>query len=146
MNPPERVTESELDARYQTRARLSSGGDYGCWCLVIHGESGVAPRAVSTAGFDQLSADFGGDIGTVLIDGDLRADGQILISDQLMCLVVTGDLVADQLSIFETEVLVCGNLTVDTLFDHDEYLTVLGARAVRVTATYESEADEAGDD
>ena len=122
----ELVTEAELDRRYRTATRLPSGGDYGLGCLIV---PGAQPVALDDAGIGRLFDEFG-DIGTVLIDGDLRRGGHLLVSDRLMCLIVTGSLVAAGLSIFETEVLVGGDLQVGALRDHDDLLTVEGARSV----------------
>jgi hypothetical protein len=126
----ELVTEAELDRRYRTAARLASGGDYGLGCLVVAGDpAGVLPVALDDEGIGQFFDEFG-DVGTILIDGDVRSARHIVVSDRLMCLVVTGSLAAPRLSIFETEVLVCGDLDVGALRDHDDLLTVMGTRSV----------------
>jgi hypothetical protein len=65
------------------------------------------------------------DVGTLVIAGNLQG-GTIQPSTRLMCLVVTGNLLADLLYIRETEVLVCGDLKVRRLDDHDGHLKVLG--------------------
>jgi hypothetical protein len=64
-----------------------------------------------------------------VIDGDLRAE-QIQISDRLPRLIVTGSLVANELWIFETKTLVCKDLTVRILHDHDKYLKVFGTSEI----------------
>lgn len=37
-----------------------------------------------------------------------------------------GDLSAQTMHVFETEVLVCGDLTLQLLTDHDDFVSVLG--------------------
>lgn len=42
---PELLTEAEADRRFQLRARLASGGDYGCAVLLIDAQDeAIAPR------------------------------------------------------------------------------------------------------
>lgn len=71
-----------------------------------------------------------GDVGTIVFTGSVRCAGHACISDRLMCLVVLGNFTADKLSIFETEVLVGGDLEVRELEDRDDYLNVLGRREI----------------
>lgn len=127
--PPLLLSEDELDRRFQTREKLASRGDYGLHCLVFEG-SLTAPRPLyfDDSHFYELC---GGqdDVGTIVIDGDVRCS-RMLVSDRLMCLVITGDLVVDSLSIFETEVCVFGNLRVGELKDPDDYLKVLGTSEI----------------
>lgn len=61
-----------------------------------------------------------------------------------MNLVVTGDLVADELDIFETEVTVYGNLEVGTLLDHDDYLKVLGTKKDAARSSASRATDRVG--
>jgi hypothetical protein len=125
MKRPVFLNEDELDARLGTKAKLASSGNYGLGCLLFEGDM-VRERGMllDDGHFEELRAGFE-EIGTFVIDGDLRAE-QIFISDRLFCLIVTGSLVADELSIFETETLVFKDLTVRMLRDHDRYLKVLG--------------------
>jgi hypothetical protein len=122
------ISEDELDKRYQTKSKLESGGDYGLDCLVFAGNLPARELWFDDDHFRELCGDHD-DIGTILIDGDLRCS-RISVSDRLMNLVITGNLVADELNIFETEVTVYGNLEVGTLLDHDDYLKVLGKKKV----------------
>jgi hypothetical protein len=126
------MTEDELDARFQTRSKLESGGDYGLGCLVFAGDfiDETRSHCFDDVHVRELWAAHAGDIGTIVIDGNVRCSGVMSVSDRLMCLVITGDLVTGELAIFETEVLVCGNLDVRELSDRDGYLKVLGTRRV----------------
>lgn len=134
------MSEQELDARIQTRKILKSGGDYGCGCLVFEGTVRVSEWWLDDTGFAklldalpeaELQARWGhADIGTVAILGDLIVDGDLELSDRLMCLVVTGSLQAKNLNIHETELRVNGDLQVRALHDHDEYLSVGGTRRI----------------
>ena len=73
------VTEAELDRRYRTAARLSSGGDYGLGCLVGAGDpAGVLPVALDDEGIGRFFDEFG-DVGTILIDGDVRSARHIVV-------------------------------------------------------------------
>lgn len=122
------ITEDELDARFGTRALLASGGDYGLNVVVFEGD-----RSGNIALHDDevraLCAGTG-DVGTIVFAGNLTSTGHLCVSDRLMCLIVTGDVVCERLSLFETEMLVMGSLTTKALKDHDEYFKVLGARTV----------------
>lgn len=127
MKPPRVITEDQLDQEFQVRSKLKSGGDYGCMCLVFEGDFvSNDPVALEDNFFYGLNSDVDGDVGTIVFTGDVTCTGHACISDRLMCLIVLGDLSAEKLSIFETEVLVCGNLEVGELNDHDDYLNVLG--------------------
>lgn len=84
--------------------------------------------------FRELRKDFD-DIGTFVFEGSLRAK-HLCVSDRLMCLIVTGDVRCERLSLFETEMLVMGSFTTKELKDPDEYLTVLGPRSVERLVGY----------
>lgn len=71
-----------------------------------------------------------GDVGTIVFAGNLTSTGHLCVSDRLMCLIVTSDVVCERLSLFETEMLVMGSLTTKALRDHDGYLKVIGRRTV----------------
>jgi hypothetical protein len=100
MMQPRVLTETELDQQLGVKAKLASGGDYGCSCLVFDG------------------------------DCELIEAVALCLSDRLMCLIVIGDFSATKLSIFETEMLVCGNLAVGELVDRDSYLKVIGKTTI----------------
>jgi len=126
------LSEQELDRRHGTRARLASGGDYGCACAVYEGDVTIdGDHWLGDEHWSQLQlAAAPDDIGTIVVTGDLTVRGDIRVSDRLMCAVVLGDLVAGDLSIFETELYVGGDLRVVRLHDPDQYLTVAGATHV----------------
>ena len=126
---PVRVSEAELDRRFQTKTKLASRGNYGLHCLVFEGAlSSPRPLWFDDSHFYELCGEHE-DVGTILIDGDVRCS-RMLVSDRLICLVITGDLVVDKLSIFETEVCVFGNVQVGELKDTDDYLTVHGSSQI----------------
>jgi len=131
----EMITEEEADTRFDLKKKLASGGDYGCHVLVFKaGDPEIASRDpwMCDVHFRSLWTSFAADsdIGTIIIDGDVTLDGAARVSDRLMCLVVTGDFSGKELSVFETEVLVCGDVRFESLTDRDGYLTVLGKRLV----------------
>ncbi len=133
MKAPLLLREDELDRRFQTRSKLASKGDYGLGCLVFEGDyiDETNSYCFDDVHVRKLCDAYDGDIGTILIDGNVRCSGIVSVSDRLMCLVVMGNLVVTNLlAIFETEVLVCGNLEVHELDDRDSYLKVLGQRTV----------------
>ena len=139
---PERLTEAEANERFRTRDRLKSHGDYGCHVLVFRADE---PEVASREGwlwdehFRSLWNTFSPDkdIGTIIIDGDVHLDAEANISDRLLCLVVTGNLIAKQFHIFETEVTVFGDCRAEFLTDHDGYLHVLGDCDVDTKASYD---------
>ncbi|MCY1062637.1 hypothetical protein [Nannocystis sp. SCPEA4] len=141
MQQPVVISEQELDRRHGTRARLASGGVYGCACAVYEGDLTVDGDAwLGDEHWSQLQlAAAPQDIGTIAVTGNLIVRGELRVSDRLMCAVVLGDLVARALFIFETEFYVGGDLRVDRLQDRDDYLTVVGERVV-------AEPDVTGDD
>ncbi|MBL4635886.1 MAG: hypothetical protein JKY56_18645 [Kofleriaceae bacterium] len=133
---PELITESEANARFETKAKLVSHGELGCHVLV------VPPQAPSNVPdccwmcdthYFSLVERFGCgyDIGTIIIDGDLTLKREANISDRLMCLVVAGSLRASEFNIFETEVCIYGDLKLEVLSDYDDLLTVHGRREVQ---------------
>jgi hypothetical protein len=84
------LSEDEIDRRYQTRSKLASGGDYALGCLVHEGDLAHAgPLCLDDTHYRILLGRQDGDIGTIVIDGDLRCAGHVRVSDRLMCLVVT---------------------------------------------------------
>lgn len=122
------VSEEELDRLYATRRRLRSGGDYGCDCLVIEGDVGDA-RAFDDGAFRGLQKEFGPDLGTILVTGDVVTQSPIYVTDRLMCLVVLGSLSAPSLHVFDTEVLIGGRLSVGAPAD-ETLVHVEGERAI----------------
>lgn len=126
------ISPEELDARHGTRARLASGGDYGCSCAVFEGDLVLdGDHWLGDEHFSQLQIGAAPrDIGTVVVTGALTVRGDIQISDRLMCFIVLGDLVARALKIYETEVYVGGDLRLERLDDRDEYLKVEGRVSV----------------
>ncbi|MBW2734041.1 MAG: hypothetical protein JRH20_16765 [Deltaproteobacteria bacterium] len=132
---PKLLTEQEADALYQTAEKLESDGDYGCHVLAFKAsepEVASQPSWMCDEHFNALWEQFSPeeDIGTIVIDGDLVLSHEASISDRLMSLVVTGDLRATQLHIFETEVTVYGDLHVDVLTDHDDLVKVHGRSTI----------------
>lgn len=128
----ELINEAEANRRYGLGALLESGGNYGLHVVVIRGD--VVDEGVF--GDDSFFYGLGfDDVGTVVIDGDVRA-GEANISDRLMCLVVRGSFTASRLLVHETEMCVVGNLQVGWLRDVDSYLTVKGERSVAVEVSY----------
>jgi hypothetical protein len=136
------LTEAEADERFGLEKKLASGGNYGCRVLVFDAaDPQIASRDawMCDVHFRQLwdhhSPDH--DVGTILIDGDLRLEHEALISDRLMCLVITGNLTATRFHVFETEVAVFGDLDVDYLQDHDDYLRAHGSSRIGKLASYD---------
>lgn len=127
---PRVLSEDELDREFGTKAKLESGGNYGCKCLVFDGDFEIGDAIALEDTFFYRWNDRFGDVGTIVFTGSVRCAGEACVSDRLMCLVVLGDFVADTLSVFETEVLVAGDLKVRELKDRDEYLKVMGRREV----------------
>lgn len=135
MNPTP-ITEGELDARYHTRSRLASGGNYGCGVLLYEGdlrvdEGWLASHALDAFADARLAAEAAarwghGDLGTIAVAGDLDVRGALEITDRLHCLVVLGDLRATRLVIVETEVFVAGDVIAE-VDDPGEYLQAAGA-------------------
>jgi hypothetical protein len=130
---PTFVTEADLDRRYRTRQLLSSGGNYGCDCAVFDGSLDDAGdhALFSDEWLAELKGRHDGDIGTVLVTGDVTSKAALFVSDQLMCLVILGSVEAPVLAVFETEVNIGGDLRVGELRDADELVTVGGALHVR---------------
>lgn len=126
---PKVLSEDELDERLGTKALLESGGDYGLNVLLFEGDLRFGKLGLDDDGVRALRGGVD-DVGTIVIDGDLTCDGHLCVSDRLMCLVVTGDVKCQRLSLFETEMLVMGSLDARELKDHDEYLKVVGKRKV----------------
>lgn len=121
---PRILTEAALDAEFHVKAKLASGGDYGCMCAVFDGDVVFdEPVALEDTYFYRINDPVKGDIGTILFTGNVTCTGHASISDRLMCLIVLGDFRAPKLSLFETEMLVCGTVEVDQLEDRDGYLT-----------------------
>ncbi len=131
---PRIVSEEELDREFNVKARLASGGDYGCHCAVFDGDVDLsAALAFEDNWFYALNdAATPHDIGTVVFTGNVRCK-DASVSDRLMCLIVLGNLTVDRLDVFATEMLVAGDLEVGALSDRDAHLTVLGARRERAT-------------
>ncbi len=120
------LTEAALDQEFHVKAKLASGGNYGCMCVVFDGDVVLdAPVVLEDTYFDKLDQGVKGDVGTILFTGNVTCTGDASISDRLMCLIVLGDFRAPRLLVFETEMLVCGKLEVGELQDRDGYLTVL---------------------
>lgn len=124
---PKLISEAELQKTYKTTTFLKSGGDYGCGAAVFEGDlvdntKGTA-AVLGDAWWQALNVAHPDDVGTVLVTGDLAADGDIYVCDRLMCLVVLGSVKAKSLRVFETEVWIGGTLEAE-LHDRDEYVTV----------------------
>jgi hypothetical protein len=139
---PELITEKEANARFSTKTKLQSGGNYGCHVLVFKpDEADILSKDYwmcddhFRALWNRYSPDH--DVGTILIDGDVVLTHEASISDRLMCLVVTGNLVATKLHIFETEFAVYGDCKAEFLTDHDNYLQVHGKCDIGEHATYD---------
>jgi len=129
LTPSRVVTEAELDAELHLKAKLPSGGDYGCMCAVFDGDIVFEePIALDDTFFYAINEPAKGDVGTMVFTGNVICTGHASISDRLMCLVVLGDFRAPKLSVYGTEMLVCGNLDVFEVQDRDAYVTVLGTR------------------
>jgi hypothetical protein len=124
------LTEAALDQEFGIKAKLASGGDYGCMCVVFDGDVVFdEPVALEDTYFYTLNRSVPGDVGTILFTGNVTCTGHASISDRLMCLIVLGDFRAPKLSVYETEMLVCGALEVGELQDRDGYLTALNRRS-----------------
>ncbi len=122
------ISEDELDGLYGTKARLASGGDYGCMCVVLEGDvTGDGAKFCDDAHFGSLQEE--GDVGTVVVTGNLTLRGAVSLSDRLFCLVVLGDVTAETFTTYKTEVLVGGALKAKTVVDVDERITVEDGRA-----------------
>ncbi|PZR05265.1 MAG: hypothetical protein DI536_32585 [Archangium gephyra] len=117
------ISEDELDGLYGTKARLASGGDYGCMCVVLEGDvTGEGAKFCDDAHFRALQEE--ADVGTVVVTGNLTLTGDVTLSDRLFCLVVLGDVTANVFTTSKTEVLVGGALKARTVVDADELITV----------------------
>lgn len=120
------LTEAALDQEFDVKAKLKSGGDYGCMCVVFDGDVIFdEPIALEDHYFYRLTGGVKDDVGTILFTGNVTCTGHASISDRLMCLIVLGDFRAPRLSLFATEMLVCGTLEVGELADRGRRLTVL---------------------
>lgn len=117
------ISEDELDGLYGTKARLASGGDYGCMCVVLEGDvTGEGAKFCDDVHFRSLREE--AEVGTVVVTGNLTLTGDVTLSDRLFCLVVLGDVTAGSFTTFKTEVLVGGSLKSPTIVDRDEMITV----------------------
>ena len=117
------ISEDELDGLYGTKARLASGGDYGCMCVVLDGDvTGDGAKFCDDSHFQALQEE--ADIGTVVVTGNLTLDGDVSLSDRLFCLVVLGDVTVNSFATFKTEVLIGGALKAATVVDADEMITI----------------------
>lgn len=120
------ITEEELNDLIQTKKILESEGDYGCHCLYHKGDLTVNDYWLDDDSFYSLIDNLEHDIGTIAIDGNLTVKGNLMVTDRLHCLVVTGTLVANSFATFETEVYVGGDFKVKEYEDHNELLKVNG--------------------
>jgi hypothetical protein len=128
----ELIDEAEANRRYGLATLLESGGNYGLHVVIIRGDIVEDDLFGDDSFFYGLGFD---DVGTVVIDGDVRAR-EVNISDRLMCLVVRGSLVAERLLVHETELYVVGDLQVGWLRDVDDLITVKGSSAIAVQVGY----------
>ncbi len=122
-------TEDELNEILNTQILLEeSKGDYGCYCLLHEGDLEVDERFLFDENFYALSAKFGGgkDIGTIAINGNLKVNGKLSISDRLMLLFVSGNIEAESIRVFETETFIGGDLIAKTYLDKSHYMFVKG--------------------
>jgi hypothetical protein len=133
---PRIISEKELDQEFGVKAKLESRGGYGCHCAVFDGDFATSELAFEDEWFYSLNNLTSNDIGTVMVTGNVRCD-EASVSDRLMCLIVGGNLTAGTFAIFETEVLVCGDATINVLKDHDSYLKVLGKLEIGRRTSYE---------
>lgn len=128
----ELIDEAEANRRYDLGQLHKWRGDLGLQVVVIRGD------VVDDGVFGDDSFFYGlgfDDIGTVVIDGDVRAP-EVNISDRLMWLVVRGSLVAERLLVHETNVSVQGDLRVGWLSDVNDLVSVNGTCAVAVQVGY----------
>lgn len=117
------ISEDELDGLYGTKARLQSGGDYGCMCVVLEGDvTGEGAKFCDDSHFRSLREE--AEVGTVVVTGNLTLTGDVSLSTRLFCLVVLGDVTVNALSTWNTEVLIGGSLKANTIVDADEMITV----------------------
>lgn len=119
---PTFLTERRLDERFGTAALLDSRGDYGCGCAVYDGALDDRNGVLFDDDWFYGHPPCPGDLGTVLVTGEVRSTRPIFVSDRLMCLVVLGDVVAPSLHLFATEMYVGGKLVVGALHDPDRLL------------------------
>lgn len=137
---PHLITKAEANARFDIDSKLESRGSYEGHVIVVRPSDLLAlPGAWMSD--DQFRAlrefDCGYDVLTVVVDGDVTLKKEGNISDRLRTLIVAGDFTAPQLHVFETEVFVFGDLTVQLLTDHDDLVRVLGQAEVQKEATYD---------
>lgn len=122
-------TEKELNEILNTQTLLTeSKGNYGCHCLYHEGDLEVEHGFLFDENFYALKKKWGlgKDIGTIAINGNLIVKGDLDISDRLMLLFVSGNVQADSIAVFETEVYIGGDLVAKTYSDKDLYMTVAG--------------------
>ena len=86
------LTEAALDQEFEVKAKLKSGSDYGCMCVVFDGDVIFdEPIALEDHYFYRLTGGVKDDVGTILFTGNVTCTAHASISDRLMCLIVLGD-------------------------------------------------------
>ncbi len=123
----ELLTEDKLNNILQTKEILESKGDYGCDCLFYNGNLIIDGDWLNDKQYYSLTENKSdNDIGTIAINGNLTINDDLRISDRLFCLIIMGDLKANNFETFETETYVDGDFKVKTYRDYDGYLKIKG--------------------
>ena len=121
-------TEKQLNEIANTKELLDSQGNYGLGCLVHEGNLTINEDWLSDELYYEFSEKFGDDIGTIAILGDLIIDGELRITDRLMCLFIQGNLKATIIETWETEVFVTGNVEYKKIKDEEDLIAILGKK------------------
>jgi hypothetical protein len=122
------VSEKELNSMTNTYELLESKGNYGLSCVVFEKDIMMNECWLDDVGFKEIQKMAKTpDVGTLAFLGNLTVKGEMSITDRIMCVFIKGNLVVDgELSTYETEVYIGGNLVCSSTNDRDKYITVAG--------------------
>ncbi|MBW1298467.1 hypothetical protein [Aquimarina litoralis] len=133
------VTEEQLNELINTKKLLQSEGDYGLDCIYYEGDLELEGDWLFDDNFYNIADQFpDAEIGTIAIQGNVKVKGDLQLSDRLFCLIIIGNVEAENYQTFETEVYISGNLKAKTLRDNDSLTTIKGELQVdKVYKPYE---------
>ncbi len=125
-------SETALNEILNTQTLLEqTQGDYGCDCIYHDGDLEVDASFLYDENFYALCDKYDAEVGTIAIKGNLVVKGTLTISDRLMLLFVTGNIVCDSLINFATEVYIGGALIAESYQDHSNLLRLQKETAAR---------------